>query len=192
MLDQELVQESIKDLQECKEKILKRHEGETTFTIRVESVFNQLINSLAVTTGNVVDTTRPGKFQPKPLTNIAGAKIRENSTVLPKLEKVLDVDKANAVREQIQIIHDSFLDREDGELLENLKEWQIKGVAKVAGVADFDTTAVDGDFIRVIKAKIQANKDEAADKDKIKNDLKEKGTATKGAAKTSETPNPAK
>lgn len=188
MLDQELVQETIQDLQEVKEKILTRHQGETTFTLRVDTVFNTLINSLAHTTGNVVNTTRPGKFEPQPLTSIAGAKIVQSGSNLPKLEKVIDVDKAAAIKEQIQLIHDSFQDREDSELLENLKDWQIKGVAKVAGIKDFETASIDGGFVRDIKDKIQANKEEAAAKDKLKNDLKEDGTASKAAdTKTKET-----
>ncbi|WP_428067383.1 hypothetical protein [Chryseobacterium gambrini] len=192
MLDQTLVEETIQDIKYCKEKILERHEGDTTFTLRVDTVFNQLINSLAYTTGNVVPEQRTGKFQPKPLQNVLGTKIHRNSESTPKLEP-LDVDKANAVKEQIQLIYDSFPNREDAELLENLKDWQIKGVAKVAGLQDYDTTEIDGDFIRQIKDKIQANKDEAAAKDLKKDELSKGSTAkTADAKKATDKTNPAK
>jgi hypothetical protein len=180
MLDQTLIEETIQDLKDCKDKILERHEGDTTFTLRVDTVFNTLINSLAYTTGSVVPEQRPGKFQPKPLESVFGVKIHRNSSSTPKLEPI-DIDKANAVKEQIQLIYDSFLSREDAELLENLKDWQIKGVAKVAGLPDYDTTEINGGFIRDIKEKIQANAAEIVAKDQKKVDLSKGSDATKGA-----------
>lgn len=182
MLDQKLVEETIQDLKDCKDKILERHEGDTTFTLRVDTVFNTLINSLAYTTGSVVPEQRIGKFQPQPLQTVLGAKIHRVDSTTPKLEPI-DFDKANAVKEQIKLIYDSFLNREDAELLENLKEWQIKGIAKVAGLSDYDTAEINGGFIRDIKDKIQANAAEVVLKDQKKVDLSKESDATK-AAKT--------
>jgi hypothetical protein len=185
MLNQSLVEETIQDIQECKDKILQRHEGDATFTLRVDTVFSQLINSLAYTTGSIVPGTRPGKFVPQPLQSVAGSKIHK-SVPFQKLEPI-NVDKANAIKEQIQLIHDSFMDRESGELLENLKDWQIKGVAKVAGLKDYDTTEIDGGFIKEIKDKIQANAAEIIDKEQKKLDLN-KGPETAKAGKTVDKP----
>uniref|UniRef100_UPI00163ABFD2 hypothetical protein n=1 Tax=Elizabethkingia meningoseptica TaxID=238 RepID=UPI00163ABFD2 len=179
MLDQKLVEETIQDLQEVKEKILNRHEGDTTLTLRFDSVFNSLINSLGNTTGNIVSSTSQkvsSGFTPKPLTNIAGQKISGNSSVL-KLQP-LEVDQAKAFKEEIQAIHDSFSNRENGKLLEELNELQIRGVAKVAGVEDYDTDPINGDFVQKIKDKIAANVQDKADREKSKEDLKNQGNET--------------
>lgn len=180
MLDQKLVEETIQDIQEAKDKILKRHEGDTTFSLRVDTVFNQLINSLGNSTGNIVPSQKPGSFVPKPLTNVVGQKINTKNTEPLKLP-TLEVDKAQAFKDEIKLIHDGFLKRENIDLLDSLKEIQIRGVAKIAGVDDYETDTINEEFVQKIKDKIQAN-----DADKTSRNAS-KATLGKDAAKAGAT-----
>lgn len=189
MLDQELVQETIRDIQEVKERILTRHEGDTTFALRVDTVFNQLINSLGNTTGNIVSAQKTSSFTPQPLTNVAGQKVNTANAEPLKLP-TLEIDKAESFKEEIKLIHEGFLKRENIDLLDSLKEIQLRGVAKIAGVEDYDTDLIDGAFIQKIKDKIQANDADKASRNKSKANLAKDKSATNEAttAKTSETP----
>lgn len=171
MLDKNKVEETIQDLHETKERILARHEGDSTFMLRVESVFNQLINSLAGVTGNLVNESKSSAFNPTPLSYIAGTKIEEKAG--PVVFEPIKIDQAEELRKQIEFIKDSFPSRENSELLENLNEFQIRGVAKVVGLADFEEAPIDAKLIQAIKDKIQANADEIIAKNAAKDSLKD-------------------
>lgn len=158
MQDPIKIQQTIDDLKEVQEKISERHKDEPTFNLRVNSVFNQLINSLSVTTGGVTERAVSG-FTPKPLASIAGKNLagKRNvkiADVKPEKEQTLE-----EFRENVQKAYDSFLNRETTELKDSLFEDEIRGVAKLAGLEDFQDAKVDGHYINKIKKAITSKND---------------------------------
>lgn len=151
MINKELLPATIQDLEECRDRILQRHEGDTTLCLRFDSVFKQLINTLKANTGDVIE--QENSFIPKPLTNVFGKKINKSENVKLQL-KPIEVDEVEAFREKIQLIYNGFVGRETTDLLDALTEIEIRGVAKLAGHKNFDKSAVDGVFIEEIKTLI--------------------------------------
>lgn len=170
MLNPEQIQETINDVQELKDKILKRHQQDPTFCLRTESVFTQYINSLSYITGNVSPQTASYGFNPQPLKSVIGKPIGERSGAKLNLP-VISTDDVEAFKETVQLLHDGFLDRENIQLLDSLKEIEIRGVASLAGLDDFREAEINGAYIDVIKAKITANKDLEAARDQKKKEL---------------------
>ncbi|GAB0154744.1 hypothetical protein CHRYSEOSP005_00040 [Chryseobacterium sp. Alg-005] len=158
MLNPEQVQETINDVQELKDKILERHQQDPTFCLRTESVFNQYINSLSYITGTVNPQTASYGFTPQPLKSVIGKPIGEKSSTKLNLP-VISNDDIEAFKETVQLLHDGFLDRENVQLLDSLKEIEIRGVANIAGLDDFREAEINGAYIEKIKEKIKANKD---------------------------------
>jgi len=157
MLNPEQVQETINDVQELKDKILKRHQQDPTFCLRTENVFTQYINSLSYITGMVNPQTASYGFSPQPLKSVIGRSVGEKTAtkmVLP----VISTDDVEAFKETVQFLHDGFLDRENIQLLDSLKEIEIRGVASLAGLDDFREAEINGAYINAIKEKITANK----------------------------------
>ena len=156
MHNTKLVQQTVDDVRELLDKILERHREDPTFCLRTESVFNQYVNSLSYITGNVNE--RSNIFSPKPLESIAGKKVNPRDT--DKLElKPIEVDEVEAFRKKIQLIHDGFLNRENTDILDSLQEIEIRGVAKIVGIEDFDTAPVDGVLVQRIKDAITVKKE---------------------------------
>ncbi|WP_313214110.1 hypothetical protein [Soonwooa sp.] len=152
MQDIELMNQSISDLEQFRDMISERHKDNPTLTLRFSSVFNQLINSLGVHTGAVATPSNVAEgFTPQPLKMVFGKDVTH--TEKRKL-KPFEVDDVAAMRERMQHIYDSFLDRENNDLKESLQEIEIRGVAKMAGVEDFDTQKIDGHFLNKIKKAI--------------------------------------
>ena len=141
MNDPQKLQETLEDIQEVKEKILQRHADEPTFSLRVGSVFDKLVDSIS---GNVTGKTSTG-FKPKPLGTVAGKTIGNRS------EKK---EKGNSFQEfesNVKSAYESFLDRETKDLKDSLLENEIRGVAKLTGLDDFKEAKVDGNYINKIK-----------------------------------------
>ena len=168
MHNTELVQQTVDDVRELLDKILERHREDPTFCLRTESVFNQYVNSLSYITGNVNE--RSNIFSPKPLESIAGKKVNPRDT--DKLElKPIEVDEVEAFRKKIQLIHDGFLNRENTDILDSLQEIEIRGVAKIVGIEDFDTAPVDGVLVQRIKDAITVKKETETKQEELKVEL---------------------
>ena len=168
MHNTELVQQTVDDVRELLDKILERHREDPTFCLRTESVFNQYINSLSYITGNVNE--RSNIFSPKPLESIAGKKVNPRDT--DKLElKPIEVDEVEAFRKKIKLIHDGFLNRENTDILDSLQEIEIRGVAKIVGIEDFDTAPVDGVLVQRIKDAITVKKETETKQEELKDQL---------------------
>lgn len=165
MHNPELVQKTVDDVRELLDKILERHREDPTFCLRTESVFNQYINSLSYITGQVNE--RSNVFSPKPLESVAGKKVKARDT--EKLElKPIEVDEVEAFRKKIQLIYDGFLNRQNVDILDSLQEIEIRGVAKIAGIEDFDTAPVDGVLIQRVKDAITAKNDTSTKQEELK------------------------
>ena len=168
MHNTKLVQQTVDDVRELLDKILERHREDPTFCLRTESVFNQYVNSLSYITGNVNE--RSNIFSPKPLESIAGKKVNPRDT--DKLElKPIEVDEVEAFRKKIQLIHDGFLNRENTDILDSLQEIEIRGVAKIVGIEDFDTASVDGVLVQRIKDAITVKKETETKQEELKDQL---------------------
>ena len=176
MQDPIKIQQTIDDLQEVQERISERHKDEPTFSLRVNSVFNQLINSLSVNTGRVTDRAVSG-FTPKPLGTIAGKSVSGKRNVKISDTKTEKEQTIEEFRENVQKAYDSFPDRESKELKDSLFEDEIRGVAKLAGLDDFQEAKIDGHYINKIKKAIADKKElddkKAAEKAKEEADKKE-------------------
>lgn len=152
MEDKDLINQTILELQSTNESILERHKDNPTLCMRFDSVFKKLINSLNVGSGSLV--TEQSSFVPEPITKVFGKEIvpiKSGKMVL----KPLEVDEVEAFRERIQLIYESFPDREVKDLIDSLDEIDIRGVAKIAGIENFDKVAIDGKLIGDIKASIR-------------------------------------
>lgn len=179
MHNPELVQKTVDDVRELLDKILERHREDPTFCLRTESVFNQYINSLSYITGQVNE--RSNVFSPKPLESVAGKKVKARDT--EKLElKPIEVDEVEAFRKKIQLIYDGFLNRQNVDILDSLQEIEIRGVAKIAGIEDFDTAPVDGVLIQRVKDAITAKNDTSTKQEELKLQLNAEMKAIKDKA----------
>ncbi len=160
-MNPEDIQLTIEDLNNLNEIIQERHKENLSLCLRFNSVFKQLANSLGgFAGGNFQKITN--EFIPKPLTNVIGKEIKESVSTKLNL-KPIEVDEVEAFRNKIQSIYDSFLNRETTDLLDALEPIDIRGVAKLAGVKDFDKSPVDGQLIEYIKKSILAKNDLAKD-----------------------------
>ena len=166
--DSNKVTETIQDLESCKATILERHSDNPSLCLRFDSVFKQLINSLNYNTGALQSATVT--FKPEPLTKMIGRDI-DVKVKTGKLElKPLEVDEIEVFKEKIQSIYDSFLTRENTDLLDSLQDIEIRGVAKLARVPNFEKVAIDGKLIDNIKKAITAkNELEAKKAEELKN-----------------------
>ncbi|AZA82178.1 hypothetical protein C1637_09890 [Chryseobacterium lactis] len=174
MLNPEQVEETIKDVEEMKAKILKRHQDNLTFCIRTESVFNQYVNSLSYATGTVRSEGK-GAFKPQPLTSVLGKQVK---TPVPKTLQLtpISISDEESFKETIQLLHDNLLNRDNIDLLDSLKEIEIRGVAKVAGLNDYREAKIDGAYIEKIKEKIIANQNLETEREAAKKVLNEAST----------------
>lgn len=153
-MNPEDIQLTIEDLNNLNEIIQERHKESASLCLRFNSVFKQLANSLGGFAGGSFQKST-NEFVPTPLTKVTGKVIKE--IVSTKLNlKPLEVDEVEAFREKIQLIHDSFLSRETTDLLDSLEPIEIRGVAKLAGVEDFDKVPVDGQLVEDTKKAITA------------------------------------
>lgn len=166
--DSNKVTETIQDLESCKATILERHSDNPSLCLRFDSVFKQLINSLNYNTGALQSATVT--FKPEPLTKMIGRDINVKAKT-GKLElKPLEVDEIEVFKEKIQLVYDSFLTRENTDLLDSLQDIEIRGVAKLARVPNFEKVAIDGKLIDNIKKAITAkNELEAKKAEELKN-----------------------
>lgn len=166
--DSNKVTETIQDLESCKATILERHSDNPSLCLRFDSVFKQLINSLNYNTGALQSATVT--FKPEPLTKMIGRDI-DVKVKTGKLElKPLEVDEIEVFKEKIQSIYDSFLTRENTDLLDSLQDIEIRGVAKLARVPNFEKVAIDGKLIDNIKKAITAKNDlDARKSEELKN-----------------------
>lgn len=166
--DSNKVTETIQDLESCKATILERHSDNPSLCLRFDSVFKQLINSLNYNTGALQSATVT--FKPEPLTKMIGRDI-DVKVKTGKLElKPLEVDEIEVFKEKIQSVYDSFLTRENTDLLDSLQDIEIRGVAKLARVPNFEKVAIDGKLIDNIKKAITAkNELEAKKAEELKN-----------------------
>lgn len=155
MNDPKKLQQTLDDIQEVKEKILSRHSDNPTFSLRVGSVFDKLVDSIS---GNVTGTTTG--FKPQPLEMVAG------KSISGKAERPAKQESFEEYRENVQKAYDSFLDRENSDLKDSLMEQEIRGVAKLAGLDDFSDAKVDGHYLNKIKKAITTQKQLEADKAK--------------------------
>ena len=179
MDNKELLQQTIEDLQETRDTISERHKDNPTLTLRIGSVFNQLINSLGVHVGAVVSpTVVSGAWKPEPLNKVLGKDI---STTPKRDLKPIEVDDVAAFKEKMQTIYDNFLNRENADLKDALEEVEMRGVAKMAGVDTWETQKVDGNFINKIKKAIESKAKLSADQEAAKAKLNE-GAADLGAS----------
>ena len=151
------IQLTIEDLNNLNEIIQERHSDNPSLCLRFNSVFKQLANSLGGFAGGSFQK-ESNAFVPTPLTKVSGQEIKEKISAKLNL-KLLEVDEVEAFREKIQSIHDSFLSRETTDLLDSLEPIEIRGVAKLAGVVDFDKVPVDGQLVEDIKKTITAKND---------------------------------
>lgn len=169
----ELIDETIFDLQEVQERILKRHQGDLTFTLRIDSVFKTLINSLNANTGNVSDTK--STFKPKPLKNILGVSVSHSENTKLQL-KPIEQNDIEEFRDKVQKAYDTYLERETIDLKDSLRELEIRGVAKLAGIEDYDKVPADEKLINRTKEAIQKKNEvlakQEAEKNKINSDGK--------------------
>ena len=168
--DSDKIKETITDLESCKETILERHSNDKSLCLRFDSVFRQLINSLNYTTSQVQSVG--SKFEPKPLNKVMGTKINVKAKSEKLVLKPLQVDAVKSFKEKINAIYESFTSRENPDLLEALEEVEIRGVAKIAGVPDFEKAKVDSQFIDVIKKAIDDKADTTTKKEDLKIELK--------------------
>ena len=74
----EEINQTIQDLEDCKNVILERHKDNATLCLRFDSVFKQLINSLNHNSGTL--STAKASFEAKPLTKILGRDVKEKSS----------------------------------------------------------------------------------------------------------------
>jgi hypothetical protein len=165
-MNPEDIQLTIEDLNNLNEVIQERHSDNPSLCLRFNSVFKQLSNSLGGYKGGSFQKEISG-FVPTPLTKINGKEIKER--VSTKLDlKPIQVDEVDAFRNKIQSIYDSFLNRETTDLLDSLEPIEIRGVAKLAGVEDFDKVPVDGQLVEGIKKTITAKNDLAKEQADVK------------------------
>ena len=144
---------SIQDIESCRTLINQRHKDNPSFMLRIDSVFNQLINTLRVLTGNGIKSNSD-VFKSIPINKFLGKTIKVKSKNNLKLPN-LSVDEVEAFKEKIQLIYNSFPSRNNTDLLDSLDEIEIRGVAKLAGIENFDKISVDGILLDNIKLKIQ-------------------------------------
>lgn len=159
MTNSDKINQTITDLEVCKNGILERHKEDTSFCLRINSVFTQLANSLSYNTGSVNATEKA--FVPQPLENVLGMKIAFKKTTKMNLAAP-EVDEVEAFKEKIQLIYDGFLTRENPELKESLEEIEVRGVAKLAGIDNFATAKIDGTLLNRIKKAITTKNELAA------------------------------
>lgn len=161
MTNSDKINQTITDLEVCKNGILERHKEDTSFCLRINSVFTQLANSLSYNTGSINATEKA--FVPQPLENVLGMKIDEKKSAKMNLTAP-EVDEVAAFKEKIQLIYDGFLTRENPELKESLEEIEVRGVAKLAGIENYATAKIDGNLLNRIKKAITAKNELAAAK----------------------------
>ena len=165
-MNPEDIQLTIEDLNNLNEVIQERHKDNPSLCLRFNSVFKQLSNSLGGFKGGSFQPT-VNTFVPSPLTKVNGKEIKE--AVSTKLNlKPIEVDEVDAFREKIQEIYNSFLSRETTDLLDSLEPIEIRGVAKLAGVVDFEKVEVDGKLVEDIKQAITAKNDLANEQANVK------------------------
>lgn len=151
MEDKELIIQTVQDLEDCKNKILERHSNNISICLRFGNVFDQLVNSLNLTTGSLKETN--SNYTPEPITKFFGEQIKDKRRKPLKLQSI-EVDEVEVFRAKVEMIYESFLTRENTDLIESLEPIEIRGVAKLAGVADFDSLKIDATFIETIKKAI--------------------------------------
>lgn len=146
----------IKNLEESRNVILEKYKKNLSLCFRFSAVFTQLINLLNRNGGNAIEKNA-SLFERSPLTKIFGKSITVEKNRKISLEALAPNDsELELFRDKIQLIYDSFLERETTELLNSLTEIEIRGVAKIAGIENFDKAPIAGSFVEMIKQSIRA------------------------------------
>ncbi|TWP31899.1 hypothetical protein ETU08_00120 [Apibacter muscae] len=189
MENTELVKITITDIDEFKKVLLDRHQNNTNLCIRLESVFTQLNNSLKAGLGEMREVTN-SRFTPTPLKKVMGQSVEFKESKKVELPK-FDNDDKEAFKERVNKAYESFLDRDAQDLITSLEEIEIRGVAKIAKIANYKEASIDVPFIEKIKQAIKEKQEadkkkeeervkfEQEEKDKQEQAIKEKQEADK-------------
>lgn len=178
------IEATVADIEALRATVKERHSDNVSLVIRFDSVLKQLIDSLSVTIGSKLSSNDLMSFTPKPLQFVAGKPATKEVS-----RKVIEDKEIQTFVENAKAAYEGFLGRDNHDILEGLDEETLRGVAKLAGLEDFKTAEVNGNYVTAIKdaitAKNKLEHDQKAELDKIQqeNSAKPEETDKAPAAK---------
>lgn len=174
-MDTKNFKQALEVLEDAKSQVKEILTGDeaSSILLRITAGLNTGITALSHASGSA-NTAFATSTETKPITKFMGKAIeRKDSNVsqeqlsIDEQEKQIFIDKVNNLYERI-----SGLDSVEVLKIHTIPEdvLALRGVAKKAGVADFESAELDVKFIDTIKAKIAINKAEGAATGKVLDD----------------------
>lgn len=161
------IKEAINILQEAKQEINELFTNEPALTLRLNTVFNSLINGFNHTINQNL-TSNHSEMKNEPLKSVFGAPITKDkpgkkepalvptAATKPNQNDESETKEVQAFREEINQIIPTLLDRQPDEIIEAVGELHLRGIAKTLGL-DYEAP-VNISFVTSIQDVLAKNK----------------------------------
>lgn len=154
--EQEKIEQTVADLQSLREKINKRHFDNVNLLLRINSPLEQIVNSLGTTLPAPAQALN--RFTPEPIKQMVGNKIQTSDdkySIKKPSAKLAQDPEIQMFIANTKATYEGFLGRDADDILKGTDEETIRGVAKLAGMLDFEDAKINAEYIAGIKEAIQ-------------------------------------